>query len=125
MDAIRRIMMLSGLLLLSASACAGESAHLTIGGVVPPRQRVALVQPQAQGDPSAMAVLKEESNCGLGYTVTVEAKTATGQAKVAKQTHFRCGSSANRNKRSATAASLLKLQPVAGTDTFLITVASQ
>ena len=65
--------------LVSAVAIGGESARLTIGGYVPPTQRVSAIQPQIVIAGGSAIILQEQSNSALGYTLTVETKTPSGQ----------------------------------------------
>ena len=65
--------------LVPAVALGGESARLTIGGYVPPMQRVSAIQPQTSIAGGTAIILQEQSNSALGYTLTVEAKTPSGQ----------------------------------------------
>ena len=65
--------------LIPAVALSGESARLTIGGYVPPMQRVSAIQrPNSIAGGSAI-ILQEQSNSALGYTLTVETKSPSGQ----------------------------------------------
>lgn len=64
---------------VSAVALGGESARLTIGGYVPPMQRVSVMRPQTSMAGGSAIILQEQSNSGLGYTLTVETKTLSGQ----------------------------------------------
>lgn len=52
----------------------GESARLTIGGYVPPMQRVVAIQSPIVGIGKMTVVLQEQNNSSLGYTLTVESK---------------------------------------------------
>ncbi len=110
-------------LLLPAVALADNAAHLTIGGVVPPRQRVAVVQSGLLANGEAVTLLQEQNNSGLAYTVTVEGKAEQGS--LAKQTHVRSGLAANRAVRAATGMSPIRIAPVTGAVTTVVTVASQ
>jgi hypothetical protein len=65
--------------LVPAVALGGESARLTIGGYVPPTQRVSAIQPQISIAGGSAIILQEQSNSALGYTLTVETKTPSGQ----------------------------------------------
>jgi hypothetical protein len=65
--------------LVPAVALGGESAHLTIGGYVPPMQRVSAIQPQTSIAGGSAIILQEQSNSALGYTLTIETKTPSGQ----------------------------------------------
>ncbi len=73
--------MMAVLGLLPAITLAGESSRLTIGGYVPPMQRVVAVQPAAAVDGSSVLVLQEQDNATLGYTVTVEPKAPADSGK--------------------------------------------
>ena len=65
--------------LVSSVALGGESARLTIGGYVPPMQRVSAIRPQTSIAGGSAIILQEQSNSALGYTLTVETKTPSGQ----------------------------------------------
>jgi hypothetical protein len=65
--------------LIPAAALGGERACLTIGGYVPPMQRVSAIQPQISIAGGSAIILQEQSNSALGYTLTVETKTPGGQ----------------------------------------------
>ena len=65
--------------LIPAVALGGERACLTIGGYVPPTQRVSAIQPQISIAGGSAIILQERSNSALGYTLTVETKTPSGQ----------------------------------------------
>jgi hypothetical protein len=65
--------------LVPAVALGGESARLTIGGYVPPMQRVSAMQHQTSIAGGSAIILQEQSNSALGYTLTVETKTPSGQ----------------------------------------------
>lgn len=125
-------------LLLPVIALAGESARLTIGGVVPPRQRVAIVQSPVTANGQSVTVLEEQNNSALGYTVTVEATAAKGQGQAVKQSLVRSGGQANhpaankaglsRSARRPTRTSLMNIigaVAATGADTVVVTVASQ
>ena len=52
----------------------GDSAGLTIGGYVPPMQRVVAIQAPIAGNGKTTVVLQEQNNSSLGYTLTIESK---------------------------------------------------
>lgn len=66
-------------LLTPAIVSGSESARLTIGGHVPPTQRIALVQAQTTTDGRSVAVFQEQNNSALGYAISVEARTLETQ----------------------------------------------
>jgi hypothetical protein len=70
---------MSLLSLVAALAVAGESAGLTISGYVPSTQKVSAIQTKISTAGRSAIVLQEQGNSGLGYTLTVETKTPSGQ----------------------------------------------
>lgn len=79
LDVIHRGLIALGL--LPTLALGGESSRLTIGGYVPPIQRVAAVQTRALVDGPTVVVVQEQNNSGLGYSVTIESRTPEGQSQ--------------------------------------------
>ncbi len=88
LDVIHRGLIALGL--LPALAFAGESGRLTIGGYVPPKQRVAAVQTQALVDGPTVVVVQEQNNSALGYSVTIESRTAEGRSQANPGLQLKC-----------------------------------
>jgi hypothetical protein len=118
----------------------GESARLTIGGYVPPMQRVAAVQSSAAGNGETVIVLREQNNSALGYTLTVESKTLDGQTNTAAALQINFGDrpiNLTNNKPKLprtlnrpggqTIAKVLEVLPSPNSfrDAILLTIASQ
>ena len=68
--------------LVPVVALGGESASLTIGGYVPPIQRISAVQLQTSIAGGPAIILQEQSNSAMGYTMTFETKTPVGQRDI-------------------------------------------
>ena len=126
--------------LVSAVALGGESARLTIGGYVPPTQRVSAKQPQPSIAGGSAIILQEQSNSGLGYTLTIETKTPGGQRDTSPA--FRITSDSQQinlgsrgvsisrppNQRPGqTPSRILEIvsSPRSGTATLVLTIASE
>jgi hypothetical protein len=88
LDVILRGMIALGL--LPALALAGESGRLTIGGYVPPMQRIAAVQPRTTAGGLSVMVLEEQNNSALGYNVTIESQAPGGQSKTSPCFQLKC-----------------------------------
>ena len=133
---------LAGLFLavLPTIVLGGESARLTIGGYVPPMQRVAAVQSSAAGNGETVIVLREQNNGALGYTLTVESKTPGGQTNAAAPLQINFGGRpinlttnklklppASNRSGGQTTAKVLEVLPSPNSvhDAILLTIASQ
>ncbi len=68
--------------LVPAVALGGDSASLTIGGYVPPMQKISAVQTQANLAGDSTIILQGQSNSTMGYTMIVETKVPGGQSAI-------------------------------------------
>ena len=125
---------------LASGALGDERARLTLGGYVPPMQRVVAIQTASVGSGKLTVVLQEQNNSALGYTLTLESKSLRSQpaAGAAFQIHFngrpialtrqptRLPSTPGR-PGSRTAPKVLEIFPAAArlADALVLTVASQ
>ena len=121
-------------------AVGGASARLTIGGYVPPTQRIVAVQSRATAEGQSVLMLREQNNSALGYRVTIESKTPNGKTSRSPVFVLKCdgqpvhltanGASLSRAPsrpgRQPTARRIeFSPSPTSNQDVLILTVASQ
>lgn len=127
---------------LSSVALGDERARLTIGGYVPPMQRVVAIQTASlgHGNGKLTVVLQEQHNSALGCTLSLESKSSCSEPaagatieihlngrSIALTRHpIRLPSTPERPGRR-TASQVLEIIPAAArlADALVLTVASQ
>jgi hypothetical protein len=125
---------------LSSVALGDERVRLTLGGYVPPMQRVVAIQKASIGNGKLTVVLQEQNNSALGYTLTLESKSLRSRpaAAAAFQLYFNGRPitltrhptplpSSPGHPGSRTAPKVLEIFPTADRlpDALVLTVASQ
>jgi hypothetical protein len=69
-----------------------ERARLTIGGYVPPMQRIAVIGTATVNNQNTVLRFREQSNSALAYTLTVESKPLARRGTTDKEVKNKSGS---------------------------------